>query len=140
MTERTFSYADSTTIARAAWAAALAYAVLLTYLLLTPHPLCLLGDTGLVIEKTVDRTISGYIQHGLAYALLGYLLVWASRTTDGSRQLLWVLAAVGHGIVAESLQYFVPHRFADWTDGVANTLGVGLGWVVGWLQYHRRCP
>ena len=139
MTDRTLSYADRTTIARVAWSAVLVYAFLLTYLLLTPHPLWLLGGSGQVIQEAVDRTISGYIQHGLAYVVLGYLLVRASRTISGSWQILWALAAVGHGIVAEWLQCFVPHRFCDWTDGLANTLGVGLGWLVACLQY-RRCP
>ena len=139
MTDRTFPYADSTAIARAAWGAALAYAVLLTYLLLTPHPLWLLGYTGRVIETTVDGTISGYIQHGLAYAVLAWLLVSASRTASGSWQIACVLLALAHGILAEWLQGFVPARHSIWPDGLANVVGLAAGWVTAsWILRTGR--
>ena len=119
---------------RTAWVAVAAYAAMLTYLLLTPHPLWFLGDSGRTIEDVVDRTVWGYAQHALAYSILGCLLVWASRSTSSPRQLLWMLLAMLHGLTAEWLQGFVPHRYADWTDGVANVLGIGLGWLAALLM------
>ncbi|MFH1924586.1 MAG: right-handed parallel beta-helix repeat-containing protein [Planctomycetota bacterium] len=114
---------------RTAWIAAAVYAVVLTYLLLAPHPLWLFGVPGQAVEETIDRSIAGYVQHALAYALLASLLAWACRTESASRQATWALLAVGHGALAECLQSFIPHRYADWPDGLANALGVGVGWL-----------
>jgi VanZ family protein len=119
---------DSVTSARTAWAA-LVYTVALTYVLLTPHPLWFLGGSGETIEKAVDRTLMGYVQHALAYAVLACLLVWASRTMSGYSRAVWMLVAILHGVAAEWLQCFVPHRFGAWTDALANAVGVGLGWL-----------
>ena len=117
------------TISRTAWTAVLVYAVVLTYLLLTPSPLWFLGVSGQGIEAAVDRTLMGYVQHGLAYSLLACLLVWATRTIMGYWQTVWMLAATAHGIAAEWLQCFVPYRHVHWPDGMANALGVGFGWL-----------
>ena len=117
------------TISRTAWTVVVIYAVVLTYLLLTPSPLWLLGVSGRVIEAAVDRTLAGYVQHGLAYSLLACLLVWATRPIMGCWQAVWMLAATAHGIAAEWLQCFIPYRVGDWADGMSNALGVGLGWL-----------
>lgn len=112
----------------------LIYTVVLTYLLLRPDPLWLLGASGQDIERTIDRTIAGFVQHVLAYALLACLLAWASRTTCGSLRLSWAVLAIGHGIGAELLQHFIPRRYCDWPDGLANTLGVAFGWLAAvWI-------
>ena len=116
-------------ISRAAWTAVLVYAAVLTYLLLTPSPLWFLGGSGQVIEAAVDRTLVGYVQHGLAYSLLACLVVWATRTIMGYWQAVWILGATAHGIAAEWLQCYVPYRDGHWSDGMANALGVGLGWL-----------
>jgi len=141
MTDRTVSCAYGTTIARVVWGAVLAYAVLLTYLLLAPHPLWLLGYPGRVIETAVDGTLSGYLQHGLAYAVLAWLLVLASRTGRGSWRVACVLLALAHGILAEWLQGFVPGRYSIWPDGLANVVGLAAGWVAAsWILRAGRKP
>ena len=114
---------------RVAWSAVTVYGALLTYFLLAPHPLWMFGLAGHAVEQAVDRTVVGYVQHGLTYALLAWLLVWASRTTSRSPHVAWCLLALGHGIVTEWLQTFIPERCSDWPDGLANTLAVGLGWL-----------
>jgi hypothetical protein len=143
-----------------AWAALTAYAVLLTYLLLAPHPLGIFGSGGDTAEQTIDRTITGCLQHGLAYALLAWLFVWASsaalfrrsvasgtpagkrsrastsvgqKGASGASQLAGSSLAVGHGLVTEWLQCFIPHRYADWADAAADALGFALGWLSGAL-------
>jgi VanZ family protein len=122
---------------RIAWIVAVVYALILTNLVLAPHPLWLFGGLGDDTEQAVDRTISGYVQHGLAYALLAWLLVWASRTHGLRGRLGCAAFAAGHGIVAEWLQHFVPLRYADWRDGLANTLGAALGWLLAVLILRR---
>jgi len=129
---------DSTTKLRLAWSAIFVYAVTLTYLLLAPHPLWFLGGSGQAIERTVDHSISGHLQHALAYTLLGWSLAWVSRTASGACQWGWVLLAMGHGVAAEWLQRFVPHRYSGWTDGLANITGVALGALAASLILQGR--
>ncbi|HUT89218.1 MAG TPA: VanZ family protein [Thermoguttaceae bacterium] len=125
---------DNATSTRTAWIAVLVYTVVITYLLLAPHPLWLLGASGQDIERTIDRTIAGFVQHVLAYALLACLLAWASRKAYGTPQFSWAVLAIGHGIGTELLQYFIPPRYCDWPDGLANTLGVAFGWLAAvWI-------
>jgi len=124
-------------ISRTACTAVIVYAVVLTYLLLTPSPLWFLGVSGQVIETAVDRTLVGYVQHGLAYSLLACLLIWATRFVTAYWQAVWMLVAMAHGIAAEWLQCFVPYRHVEWSDGMANALGVGLGWLCASLILRK---
>ena len=120
---------DPATRRRTAWTAVVVYALVLTCLLAGPRALWFLGHTGQDIEQTVDRTVAGVLQHVLAYAVFGCLLDWALRGESGSRQLVWTSLAIGHGIATEAIQWFVPLRYCDWMDGLANVVGVGLGWL-----------
>ena len=107
--------------------AAWAYTVLLTYALLTPHPLWEFGQRGRQVEETIDATLSGFTQHLAAYALLAGLMLRAYAPLTPWRAGACVLFAAAHGITAETLQQFVPHRYADVPDALANLAGVGLG-------------
>ncbi len=102
---------------------------MLTYLLLAPHPLWVFGIYGDVVEESIDRTFTAYLQHGMAYALLAWLLIWASRAKPTSWRVLCALFAVGHAVVVESLQGFMPLRYPCWQDAAANVLGAGAGWL-----------
>jgi VanZ family protein len=81
------------------------------------------------------------IQHVLAYAPLGFLLlrsiVWKNPTA--TRENFWLAIVIGalYGVTDELHQHFVPGRFLDWTDAMADVIGVSLG---GWIFYrwHRR--
>jgi VanZ family protein len=78
------------------------------------------------------------IQHALAYAPVGWLflraIVWKKTFT---RRVLWlaILAGALYGATDELHQHFVPGRVADWTDWLADTIGVALG---AWLFYRWR--
>jgi VanZ family protein len=77
-------------------------------------------------------------QHTLAYMPFGWLLVqslsWNGRK---GQSLLWLAIVIGvlYGISDEIHQYFVPGRFADWRDVLADAIGVSVG---GWLGYRRQ--
>ena len=120
---------------------AVAYLLLLTYALLTPRPLWAFGKTGDAAEESVDMTFPGFSQHAAAYAILACLLLAAFGTSSRRAQLGCVLSAALHGSLMEGLQYFVPLRYCDLPDAVANLVGVGIGWliaVVSWAVIRRR--
>lgn len=103
------------------------YVVLLTYLLVVPHPLWMFGASGKTAEESIDRSISGFVQHVSAYAILCVLLVTAFGR-GGKRALLFcAVFSLGHAVLTEVIQYFVPFRHPDWRDVLANVLGVIVG-------------
>jgi VanZ family protein len=122
--------------ARVARTAAAAYAVVLTYLLLAPYPLEFLGVSGRAVERTIDQIITACLQHGLAYMVLAWLLMWACRSRHAVWQAACLVFAVGHGLSTEWLQHFIPHRYCEWPDGLANAVGVGLGWLGALLLFR----
>ena len=121
---------------------AILYTILLTYLLLTPHPLAIFGATGAETETVVDQTLSGALQHVLAYAVFVIVLWWGTSANWVARTGM----AVAHGICCEVLQAFVPHRCCDLPDAIANCVGVLVGGLVvtlvGYIfrQQPRECP
>lgn len=80
------------------------------------------------------------IAHLVEYLVLAFLLArafyyqnWKSLTIRDA--VRWaVVVAIVYGATDEFHQYFVPGRFADVTDWVADSLGAFLGGVVA----HRR--
>lgn len=104
-----------------------AYFIVLGYLLIAPHPLWLFGESGGQAEEAIDATLSGFLQHVLAYAVLACLLLLSAAPITRERITFCVLAAVAHGTVFEALQRFVPDRYLDWPDALGNLTGVGLG-------------
>jgi VanZ family protein len=123
---------------RVAQGAVVAYVLLLTYLLLAPHPLWCLGVAGRTIERTVDLTLAGCLQHAAAYALLGASLAWVCGRASAAWQWGWLLLAMGHGVAMEWLQRFFPHRFSGWPDALANVSGVAFGALAGLLILRHR--
>lgn len=102
------------------WAAA-AYAIALAYLLLAPRPLFFLGGTGTKIDDTISASVSDWIEHGCAYAILAGLFCAAF---GEKRFVAAFLATLLHGLTTESLQHFIPLRESSWADAAANTGGV----------------
>jgi VanZ family protein len=83
-------------------------------------------------------------EHLLAYLPLGWLLMRSfSLERQGRRNAYWQMIVTGvlFGVSDEIHQYFVPGRFMDWRDAVADAVGVILG---GWLfiiwQRRKRRP
>lgn len=62
-------------------------------------------------------------------ALLLRSIVW---NKTASKRDWWLAILIGglYGVSDEIHQYFVAGRFMDWTDAVADTIGVSCG---GWI-------
>ncbi len=97
------------------------YAGMLFALSAQPNPLPFLPPELLLQDKLL---------HGLAYTVLGALLVPGFRGAGCSARcaiLLAVALASVYGATDEVHQSFVPGRNADVLDWVADTLGAALG-------------
>lgn len=83
------------------------------------------------------------IQHTVAYAPLGFLLlrsiVWKNKITHRDWWLAVVIGAL-YAVSDEIHQHFVPGRTMDWTDALADTLGVtiGSGLFYRWRKRHEQ--
>jgi VanZ family protein len=80
--------------------------------------------------------------HALIYFPLGFLLMRSLQQSHTQRStamllLLAFLLGTTYGLSDELHQYFVPGRFSDWRDAVADAVGVALG-SVGYLKYEQR--
>lgn len=80
--------------------------------------------------------------HAVIYFPLGFLLMRAlqqARPERSTAQLLLLTFVLGsmYGVSDELHQYFVPGRFSDWRDAVADALGVALG-SFAFLKYQQR--
>ena len=68
--------------------------------------------------------------HFGAYALLAFLMTWTiypDRRGNWRGYLVVFTVAVLYGAADELLQAWVPGRYADWWDWVADTAGAAIG-------------
>ncbi len=114
-----------------AWGQAALYAVLIFFLSSRPD----LPDVEFFIE------INDKVAHFILYTPLGFLLRRALtlRGTLSSRQtaFLAVLLGVLYGISDEFHQAFVPGRYADPADVVADAVGVWFGGQLYQMMRNR---
>lgn len=74
--------------------------------------------------------------HALAYAGLGFLTlvglyVYQRWKASRGNQLLALLLCLLFGVSLEFIQgAFVPGRMFEFPDMIANTVGLGLGWLI----------
>ena len=76
--------------------------------------------------------------HSLAYMVLGVLFVRAlagglRARVSPSTAVLAVALTTAYGATDELHQMFVPGRFADWNDLVADAVGASMGAFACWL-------
>ena len=103
--------------------------VLITYALVAPHPLWVFGASGESAETYVDTTLTGFLQHVIAYSVLAWATILAFGA-ENRRAALWCVVALAvHGLLMEGIQLFVPHRYCDLPDALANFVGAGTGWL-----------
>lgn len=80
------------------------------------------------------------VVHAAVYGLLAILLLQVMRRIEGIKNALpwaWIFAII-FGIGDEWHQAFVPGRYADFQDAVANTVGASLTLFLLWLRHRRR--
>ena len=106
------------------------YLLVLSFLLLAPDPLTLLGFPGSPGASSLR------LVHFALFAVLGFL-AWASRWPLRSGTVLGLL--VGYALVTESLQWFIPTRTVELLDYLENLLGLVAG-VGAWHILQRRGP
>jgi VanZ family protein len=106
------------------------YLLLLSFLLLAPEPLKLLGFASRPGASSLRMV------HFCLFTVLGFL-VWASRWPV--RRGLVVGLLVAYALVTESLQWLVPTRTVDLLDYVENLLGLAAGGAV-WHLLRERGP
>jgi hypothetical protein len=106
------------------------YWMLVSFLLLAPEPLALLGI------RRLPGPGGGRGAHFLLFTLLG-LLVLASRWPVGRKSLISGLVAFA--VATEFLQGLVPHRSVEIFDLAENLLGLAAGACV-WLMLRARLP
>jgi hypothetical protein len=111
-------------------AACVLYWALLSFLLLSPDPLAVLGI------RRLPGPGGGRGIHFLLFTLLA-LLVLASRWPVGRRLLAGGLLAFALG--TELLQGLVPHRSVEMFDLAENLLGLSAG-TGAWLAIRARLP
>jgi VanZ family protein len=118
------------------------YCFLLIYLLITPSPLAPFGDWGIGTEEALDRTLSSYVEHVLAYSGLVVVFWWSGHPETARPFWLLIGAASAHAIVFEGIQYFVPQRYCDWQDLFCNLAGValGTGMINAMMYWGDSCP
>ena len=72
--------------------------------------------------------------HGVLYAILGVSLAW-SKLRTGSKIPGYRLLLIGlvYGYLDEWHQSFVPGRFPSWEDGLADVVGL----IIGFYFFNR---
>lgn len=89
------------------------------------------------LELPIDFWNADKLYHGLTYAWLGALPLWAFATGDRARLASYLMILLG--ALLEWGQSFVPGRSASMGDAVANALGVFVGmWVAERFMAHCR--
>ncbi|MBW1728102.1 MAG: VanZ family protein [Deltaproteobacteria bacterium] len=84
------------------------------------------------IKHTPELPYFDKVLHCVAYALLGALFLRAFKTSQikNNVKLMWILSVILsslYGISDEIHQYFVPYRYAELMDVLADTLGSIMG-------------
>ena len=90
----------------------------------------LLGITILSLlppKSGVEIQSNDKINHFVAYAVLSFCSLTSAQ---GKRFWRILLLCIAYGIFMEFAQGFVPGREQSMLDALANTLGVGIGWLM----------
>jgi hypothetical protein len=108
-----------------------AYWCLLTFLLLHPNPLGLLG-----IERLPGPS-GGFGVHFVCFSGLGFLIA-ASRFPV--RRAVGAACMVSYAVVAEAAQRLVPNRVVDPIDAAENLAGLVVGAAIWWIAWNKLRP
>lgn len=104
------------------------YVIGLSYLTLAPDPWWIFGSPGRSAERTFDSTLADYVQHAMVYSMLGVLLSASNRASNRTLPFP-LLFGLCHAVGTEYLQYWIPPRSCSAVDGLANVIGLTVGWL-----------
>ncbi len=89
---------------------------------------------GLRLDSGADKLV-----HGGLYLVFGLTLAWGKwRTRARARSAVLILVGAAYGLLDEWHQTLVPGRDASLGDGVADALGVLLGFML-FMGLAPRC-
>ncbi len=83
------------------------------------------------------------LAHAMVYGILTWLMLRAYRRSRNNRTLSWKewifpVLSTGYGVLMECVQYaFIPGRFYEYDDMLANAFGAFVGWICFQL-YQKR--
>ena len=94
-------------------------------------------------EKLPSFAFMDKLLHFMAYGVLGILFYRAYETLKCMHRhqlvmLFSLVSATLYGISDEVHQYFVPYRYADFFDVIADLLGAACGTYLYHLWFHRK--
>jgi len=110
---------------RIAWALTISYMLLIFLISSIPYP----EQPEFLRDKHAP-----IVEHILEYSILGLLLLGSFRSTKRSEKQVAILAvSIGilYGISDEIHQLFVPGRYCEFIDVMADSLGSVIGVMVG---------
>jgi len=108
-----------------AWALTISYMLLIFLLSSVPYP----EQPGFLRNKHAP-----IVEHIIEYSILGLLLIGSLSGTKKNERYMIILAvsiAILYGISDEIHQFFVPGRYCDIIDVLADSLGSVIGVMVG---------
>ncbi len=114
---------------------ALLYLALLSWMLLAPDPWIVLGEGGDRLAKQASRTFADYFQHAGAFLLLTILADRAMHVTGTDRFGLRVAMLLSYAVFTEVVQAWIPDRQFQWSDLLANLLGITSGSILAHLLH-----
>ncbi len=105
----------------------------LTFVLLSENPWSIFKFIPYRLRPETDLPdrIPDKVYHFTGYFTLALVFMWFAATRAKWLVLVLVPLMVAHAIGTEILQGYVPDRTTDWTDFVANSLGISLGTAIG---------
>jgi hypothetical protein len=103
--------------------------------------LSLLAGLGLLLPLPSDFSLKWLfnLAHAPVFAAWGYLGCEVLRSRQRARATVWPWVGLAGALLAlasETLQLWIPGRWADWRDLLANLAGLALGLAL-WLARTR---
>lgn len=72
------------------------------------------------------------LNHGSAFVALAFC-AWLGLGANTWRRVLALVALLAYGGLIEVAQLFVPGRFGEWADLLADAVGLAVGAALAWL-------
>lgn len=105
----------------------------LTFVLLSENPWVIFKFIPYRLRPETDLPdrIPDKVYHFTGYFGLSLVFMWYAASRARWLVFALVVFMFGHAVATEILQGFIPDRTTDWTDCVANSLGILLGTGIG---------